>query len=162
QLLAESLLLALMGGVSGLLLAWAGVNFFLNLFATNFPGAEINVTEMSVVDWRVLAFTLGASLVTGVLCGIVPAIQLSRQDPAVILQQTGARSGIGAVQHRTRSLLVVTELALALVLLIGATLMVRTMVALRYVDTGFDPNEIVVMQTSLNSSRYMSNQAFAN
>jgi putative ABC transport system permease protein len=162
QLLVESLLLALMGGLSGLFLAWAGVNFLLNLFATNFPGLQMSITEMSVIDWRVLVFTLAASVLTGVLCGIVPAIQFSRPDPSIILQQTSARSGTGRTQHRTRSLLVVTEIALALVLLIGATLLIRTITALQSVDPGFDPNDIVTMQTSLNSSRYMSNQAFAN
>jgi putative ABC transport system permease protein len=162
QLLTESLLLALTGAALGLLFAYCGVGALTKLATANLPGLQTNVTGMSPVDWRVLGFTVAASLVTGILCGIFPALQFSTPSPGLVLQQAGARSGTGVSQHRTRSVLVISEIALALVLLIGATLLIRTIMALQSVNPGFDPKDVMLMQTSLNSSRYMSNQTFAN
>ena len=162
QLLTESLLLAFAGGISGLIIAYWGVRSLVNLVTTSIPGFSVGVTDMSIMDWRVLVFIVGISVVTGTLFGIAPALQFSRPDLSSVLQQTGGRSGMGRGQHRTRSMLVVTEIALALVLLISATLLIRTITALRAVDPGFDPTNVVIMETSLSSNRYTTNQAFEN
>ncbi|HYR84012.1 MAG TPA: ABC transporter permease [Terriglobia bacterium] len=162
QLLTESVLLAVVGGIAGLTLAYWGVRALMNLVATNIPGSAIDMTDMSIMDWRVLLFTIAVSIATGALFGIFPAVQFSRPDLASVLQQTGGRAGIGKGQHRTRSTLVIGEIALALILLISATLLIRTISALRAVDPGFDPRNVIIMETSLSSSRYTTNQALEN
>ncbi len=161
QSLSESLLLGVAGGSSGLFLAYWGVQALVNLTA-NIPELGSTLAQMSIMDWRVLAFMLGASVLTGIVFGIVPALQFSRPDLSSVLQQTGARSGMSSGQHRTRSVLVVGEIALALILLIGATLLIRTITALRAVDPGFEPGNIIIMETSLSSSRYTTNAAIDN
>jgi putative ABC transport system permease protein len=164
QLLTESVLLAVMGGVAGLALAYFGVHALVAFVTANIPAGAINVdtSGMSVNDWRVLLFMVAVSTATGILFGLVPALQFSRGDLNTILQQTGGRSGMGAGHHRSRSILVTGEIALALVLLISATLLIRTITALRSVNAGFDPTNVLIMQTSLNSTRYTTNHALEN
>jgi predicted permease len=103
-----------------------------------------------------LAFTFGISLFTGILFGLFPAMRISRIDVSSALKETSGRSGTGLRQNRARSLLVISEMALAVILLAGATLMIRTFVGLRSVQPGFDPHNIITMQTSLIGGKYDS------
>ena len=106
------------------------------------------------LDWLVLGFTMLVSVVTGVLFGLVPALHASRADLNSVPEGIGSRSGSGLRQNRVRGLLVVTEIALAMVLLVGAGLLIRTFAALRSVPPGFDPHNVLTMDTALTGSRY--------
>jgi predicted permease len=145
QLLVESLLLAIVGGGLGLLLAAFGTRTALNLLPTTLPRAE----EIGL-DLRVLLFTASISLVSGVLFGLVPAMKVSRPDLHDTLKEGGR--GLSGVRHRVQSVFVVTEIALALVLLIGAGLMIRSLVRLWSVDPGFDSRNVLTFGLSLRPS----------
>jgi len=101
-----------------------------------------------------LVFTLGVSVFTGVLFGLIPAFNASRTDLNATLKESGLRAGSGLRQNKARSILVVTEMALALVLLVGAALLIRTFGALRSVDPGFDARNVLTMQMSLTGTRF--------
>ncbi|HEX8880976.1 MAG TPA: ABC transporter permease [Candidatus Acidoferrum sp.] len=146
QFLTESLMLAIAGGILGLLLAVAGIRALVAFGPADIPRID-NVS----LDWRVTLFTVGVSLATGVAFGLAPARQASRLDPAESLKE-GGRSGDSTRGQRTRSLLVVTEFALALMLLIGAGLMLRTLLALQAIDPGFDPHNVLTMVVSTGGS----------
>ncbi|HEV2913882.1 MAG TPA: ABC transporter permease [Pyrinomonadaceae bacterium] len=148
QLLTESVLLSITGGGLGLLLAVWGVDVLVKLNQNNIPRAR----EIGI-DARVLAFTFGLSLVTGVLFGLAPALQASRTQLTDALKEGGRTSG-GSHRARFRSLLVVTEIALALVLLIGAGLMVKSFSRLSHVDPGFQPQNLLTMQVALPVTKY--------
>jgi putative ABC transport system permease protein len=105
------------------------------------------------MDWRVLAFTLAVALITGILFGLVPAFAASRTDLSTTLKESSSRSGSGFRQGKTRSLLIVTEVALALVLLIGSTLLIRTFIALRAVSPGFDAHNVLTLEMSMTGAR---------
>ncbi|HYO92252.1 MAG TPA: ADOP family duplicated permease, partial [Pyrinomonadaceae bacterium] len=156
QLLTESLLLALLGGTTGLLLAIWGTQLLLALIPAGLlPGvAEIGV------DWHVLAFVFAASIMTGLLFGMAPALQARKVDLNDALKET---SGKGSpARGRLRGALVVVEVALALVLLIGAGLLVRTFTNLLEVSPGFDPQNVLTFQIDLNGERYdTANEAAA-
>jgi len=153
QLLTESVLLSLSGGVIGLAFGAAGVRALLALNPGNIP--RIGEGGASVtLDWRVLGFTLGLALMTGIIFGLFPALHALRTDLNSNLKKSGARSGAGARQSKTRSLLVIAEMALAIVLLIGAGLLIRTFAALHRVDPGFDPHHILTMDTALTGSHF--------
>lgn len=152
QLLTESLLLAAAGGVAGLFLGLWGARALIALAPGNLPRAE-EFTDSALLDWRVLVFTAGVALFTGVLFGLIPAWQISRTDVNSTLKESGSRSGTGRHNY-ARSALVVTEVALALVLLIGAALLIRTFASLRQVDPGFNPNRVLAFETSLGGSKY--------
>jgi predicted permease len=143
QLLTESVLLSIMGGGLGLLIAIWGVDLLVKLNQHNIPRAR----EVSV-DARILIFTFGLSLLTGILFGLVPAIQASKTELTEVLKEGGRTSG-GAHRTRFRSALVVSEIALALVLLVGAGLMVKSFARLVQVDPGFQTKNILTMQVSL-------------
>ena len=138
QLLTESLMLALMGGALGLLLAFWGTELIVSLS----PEGITRITETQL-DVRVLAFTVVITLLTGVLFGLVPALGVSRVALAESLKE-GGRSG-AARSGGARNLLVIAEVALALVLLVGAGLLVRTLVRLQNVPLGFDPRNVLTM-----------------
>ena len=153
QLLTESMLLSLTGGILGLILGYVGVRSLLAINPGNIP--RIGETGAGVgIDWRVLAFTLIISLATGILFGLFPAIGASRPDLHSTLKESGNRTGTGFRQSKARSLLVISEVSLALVLLIGAALLIRTYVALRAVDPGFNPHNVLTMYMSLTGERY--------
>jgi predicted permease len=157
QLLTESALLATLSGVLGLVLGGWGVRVLLALSPGNLPrinDADHAASIVSVLDWRVLAFTFGVSLLTGLLFGLFPAVHVSRMDVNSALKETSGRSGTGLRQNRARSLLVISEMALAVILLTGAALMIRTFVGLRSVQPGFDPHNLITMQTSLTGGKY--------
>ena len=152
QLLTESVLLSLAGGVLGLGLGYAGVRALL---AIN-PGDVPRIGERGsavVLDWRVLLFTLAVSVLTGILFGLIPAFNVSRADLNLTLKESGQRSG-GLRQNKARSILVISEVALALVLLMGATLLIRTFIALRGVNPGFDTHNVLTMEMSLTGRRF--------
>jgi putative ABC transport system permease protein len=153
QLLTESILLSVTGGILGFVLGYAGVRWLLSINPGNIP--RIGETGAGVgVDWHVLAFTLTVSLITGILFGLFPAIGASRPDLHSTLKESGNRTGTGFRQSKARSLLVISEVSLALVLLIGASLLIRTYVALRTVDPGFKTHNVLTMYMSLTGERY--------
>jgi putative ABC transport system permease protein len=151
QLLTESLLVGAMGGTLGLLLARWGLAGLVTLLSHNF---SIPRAEIIGVDRWVLAFTLGISLVTGLVSGLAPALGASKMDLNESLKE-GSRGLGGSVRHnRFRSALVVTEVALALVLLSGAGLMVKSFMLLTQVDSGVHPQKVLTVDFSLQSSKY--------
>ena len=106
------------------------------------------------MDWRVLAFTLAVSILTGLLFGLIPAFGASQADLNVTLRESGSRSGTGLRQNKARAVLVVAETALALILLVGAALLIRTFAALRGVDPGFSTHNVLTMNMSLTGPRF--------
>ncbi len=149
QLLTEALLLAGAGGALGLLLAYGTLTSAATLLAGQVPRAE----ELSI-DGRVLLFAVAVSMVTGMLAGTLPAVRAGRSDLNDALKE-GGRSG-GAIGVGTRRLLIVCEVALSLVLLMGAGVMIQSLLALRYGDTGFDSNNVLTMNVRLVDARYPS------
>jgi predicted permease len=161
QLLTESVLLSLTGGAVGLALGVAGVRGLLALNPGNIPRLGEGGASVSL-DWRVLGFTLGLALLTGIIFGLFPAFHALRTDVNSNLKESGARSGAGVRQSKTRSLLVIAEMALAIVLLIGAGLLIRTFAALHRVNPGFDPHHVLTMYTSLTGSHFDKTAAIAD
>jgi predicted permease len=153
QLLTESLLLSLAGGLLGLGLGYLGVRALLSINPGDIPRIGEQGAAVTL-DWRVLAFTLVASVLTGILFGLVPAFNASRSDLSITLRESGARTGSGLRHNKARSILVITEMALALVLLVGAALLIRTFGALRGVNPGFDARNVLTMQMSLAGARF--------
>lgn len=153
QLLTESVLLSLIAGLLGLALGYFGVHGLLSLNPGNIPRVGEQGSEVTL-DWRVLAFTLGVSVATGVLFGLIPALNASRTDLNITLKESGLRSGGGVRQNKARSILVVTEMVLAVVLLVGAALLIRTFGVLRSVDPGFDGHNVLTMEMSLTAARF--------
>lgn len=153
QLLTESVLLSVTGGILGLLLGYFGVRALLALSPGDIPRIGEHGAAVGI-DWRVLAFTLGISLLTGILFGLFPAIAASRPDLNSTLKESSNRSGTGFRQSKARSLLVISEVSLALVLMIGATLLIRTFLAVRSVHPGFRSDHVLTMEMSLTGDRY--------
>ncbi|RPJ60639.1 MAG: ABC transporter permease [Acidobacteria bacterium] len=150
QLLTESAMLGLAGGLAGILLAYAGVRSLLTII----PGRYPLLSEASI-DGRVLAFTLLVSLATGIIFGLAPALASSRSRALHdALKEGGRGSGESISRARLRSTLVVSEVALALVLLIGAGLMIRSFVELTKINPGFNPKGVLTANVNLPRSRY--------
>jgi len=148
QLLTESLLLALAGGSMGLLLGPWGVRALV-VFA---PGGLPRIQEMARVpalDARVVAFSVTLSLLTAVLFGLLPAFQLSRVDLVSSFKEAGGRTGTGLKQGQTRNVLVAAEMAIAVVLLCGAILLMRSFLAMHSVAPGFDPRNLLTLKVAL-------------
>jgi predicted permease len=143
QLLTESLVLAVLGGILGLVLSYWGVQTILALSADTLPRVE-DVR----VDGRVIAFGLFLAGATGVLFGLVPALRMAHTDPQHDLR--GGRGTVGSDGRRLRGMLVVAEVALAVLLVIGAGLMARSFLALRSVDAGFNPDRVLTVAMQLN------------
>jgi predicted permease len=147
QLLAEALSLSIVGGVAGALLAWWGTSALLRL-------APPEVAQGGAAfDARVAAFTLGISVVSALAFGILPALQFSRGDLAPALAEGATRTTASRRSGRVRDLLVVGEIAVALVLLVGASLLVRSFVALSRVDTGIDTHNLLTFDVHLTGPR---------
>jgi putative ABC transport system permease protein len=153
QLLTESVLLSVVGGALGLILGVLGMRALLAVNTAGLPRIGRDGALVGL-DWRVLAFTLIVSIGTGVLFGLIPALQSSRADLSVTLKESSGRSGTGFRQNKARSILVVIEVALALVLLVGSALLIRTSLALATVDPGFDPSNVLTMRMSLTSPQF--------
>ncbi|HEX5706320.1 MAG TPA: ABC transporter permease, partial [Pyrinomonadaceae bacterium] len=149
QLLTESLLLSLAGGAVGLLLAWWGVDVLSAAVPADIP----RVKEIAL-DRNVLFFTLGVSVLTGLVFGIAPALQASRPDFSEALKEGGRGSAEGFRSNRLRGLLVVTEVALSLVLLVGAGLLIRSFRSLQAVSPGFDARDALTAGVALSTTKY--------
>jgi putative ABC transport system permease protein len=149
QLLTESILLSGVGAILGLLLAVFGKNLLLAAIPGDMP-----FWMKFDLDLRVLGFTLGISLLTGLVFGFAPALHASKTNLDQALKEGGRSGGPGAKHNRLRSLLVVAEVALSLVLLVGAGLMVRSFMKLIHVDTGFNSENILTMDVPLAGARY--------
>jgi putative ABC transport system permease protein len=148
QMLTESVLLALMGGVLGVLLAFWGIQLLIAFGPDNIP----RLNEISI-DPRVLGFTFGISLLTGLLFGLIPAVQASRPDLNDALKES-SRGSTGGRGRTFRNVFVVAEVSLALVLLIGAGLMIRSFMRLQSVETGFNPENVLTMRLQLPKKKY--------
>ncbi len=149
QLLVESLLLATAGGVCGLLLASLSFAFLQRLI----PDGLAISTKLNL-DVKVLGFTLLLALLTAVVFGLVPAFQASKIDLNGALKQGGGRTGLNVGGNRLRSFMVVTEVALALVLLVGAGLLIQTFLKLRDQYSGLRPEKVLTLRTVLPLSKY--------
>ena len=153
QLLTESVLLAFLGGLLGLGLSWAATRYFTTLADNTLPrGIPI------AMDARVLLFMVAISVLTGILFGIFPALHLSKTNVNQTLRDEGRSSTGGHAGMRLRGLLVVLQVALSLVLLIGAGLLVRSFSRLLRVDPGFDPDNVLTMNVSLPTVKYADAQ----
>ena len=153
QLLTESVLLSMTGGIVGLVLGFAGVRALLAISPAGLPRIGEDGSAIGV-DWRVLGFTLGVSLFTGIVFGLFPALSASRIDLNSSLKESSNRSGTGFRQGKARSVLVILEVSMALVLLVGAALLIRTFVALHAVNPGFDSHNVLTMEMSLTGDRF--------
>ena len=153
QLLTESVMLAVTGGVLGLLLGFIGVRALLAISPAGLPRIGEDGSAIGV-DWRVLGFTLAVSVLTGILFGLFPAFSASRADLNSSLKEGSNRSGTGFRQGKARAVLVMSEVALALVLLVGSALLIRTFLALHGVNPGFDARNVLTMEMSLTGDRY--------
>ena len=151
QILAETVLLSLAGGAVGLLLAALGTSAMAKTLADRLPRS----TEINLDGW-VLGFTLLLSLFAGILAGLLPAWRFTRTDVNEALKQGQSRGSSDSGGQRTRSLLVVCEVALSLVLLIGAGLMVRTLFELSGIRPGFDPNGVLTLSLSIPGNKFSS------
>ena len=148
QLLTESALLSVIGGGVGLLLGLWGVEFLVAVNQDKIPRAH----EIGL-DLTVVLFTLGVSLLTGIVFGLAPAFQTSKIELHDTLKE-GGRSGVGVMRRGVRGALVVAEVSLAVVLLVGAGLLIRSFYRLQTVSPGFDPQNLLVLQVSLPGSKY--------
>src|SRR6185437_7735125 len=149
QLITESVMLALFGGALGSLLAIWGVQGLVALSGDNIP-----VTAGEVrIDLTVLLFTLLTSVVTGVLFGLAPALQTMRLNLGETLKE-GGRTGESGARNRTRSLLVIFETAVAVILLVGAGLLIKSLVRLQRTNPGFDSHNVVTMRIDLPRNKY--------
>jgi predicted permease len=153
QMVIEAMTLSLAGGVAGLVVARAGLLLVAQLTPLGFSSSPL-----SILDGRLVAFTLAVSILTGLLFSIVPAIQAARGSLHDALQH-GGRSSVGGRARLTRDALVVAQVAAALVLLVGAGLMLRTLANLRAIDVGFRPNRLLTLRTSLPRARYADSTA---
>jgi putative ABC transport system permease protein len=153
QLLTESLLMAALGGATGLLLAGWGIDSLRALSGDKLPRAD-----QIAIDGRVLAFTLVISLLTGLLFGLVPAFHASRLSLQESLKAGGATTAAFFQRSRLRNFLAVSEVASALILLVGAGLMIRSFLYLQRVDPGFDPRHALTMRVAVPASKYPTGQ----
>ncbi len=156
QLLTESMFLALAGGAIGVALSAWSIRIISSLPPDTLP--RINPLR---IDTRVLLFSLGASLLTGILFGLLPALQMSRTDVQGVLREEGRAVAGSRLRQLTRSLLVVSQIAISMMLLIGAGLLMRSFVRLEQVPLGFNPDRLLLMNIALAPSRYSGAQVGA-
>ena len=153
QLLTESVLLAALGSVVGLALAWAGARLLTHMS----PTILLRASEIGL-DLRALAFTAAVGVLTGILFGLAPAIHMARTDLNSALREGGRGNSMGFRRNSLRSVLVVGEVALALVLLSGAGLLMRSFYHLQSIDMGFDPRDVLTFRTNLPGARYKTDE----
>ncbi|MEP7343457.1 MAG: ABC transporter permease [Acidobacteriota bacterium] len=149
QLLTESLVLSLAGGVMGLLLAWWGTEVLIRLIPENVP----RLSEISIDRW-VFGFTLLVSAVTGIVFGLVPALQASKIELTEAMKEGGRAAGPGGARARLRNSLVVAEIAIAMVLLISAGLLLKSFRKLQQVEVGFNTNHVLTAVVEIPDARY--------
>jgi len=153
QLLTESVLLSLIGGAIGLLLAMWWSDLLIALGKDDIPRA-VHVG----MDWRVLGFTLGVSLLTGLIFGLAPAFHSAKSELVETLKEGGRGTSEGARRNRVRSVLVVSELAIAVVLLVGAGLLIQSLWRLRNVNSGLQPQNVLTFNVGLPEVKYNSDR----
>ena len=151
QLLTENILLALTGGIFGAALSFWSARMMSTLPANALP--RINPVQ---IDGAVLGFTLAVSFLTGILFGLMPALQLSKPDVQAVLRDESRGASGSRRRNLLRSLLVVSQIALSLILLVGAGLLMRSFISLQNVNVGFNPHNLLVMNIALPPSRYSS------
>ena len=156
QLLTESLLLSLAGGAAGLLLSVWGVEAIIKLSPATVP----RLAETSI-DARVFLFALGVSLLTGLVFGLAPALSASKTDLAASLKEGGRGGSAGVRRNRLRSALVVVEVALSLMLLVGAGLLVKSFRQLVTTDPGYTPERVLAVTVALNTQRFADDDSRA-
>ena len=152
QLLTESVLLSLAGGVVGLLLAYWGTTALVSMLPPNQISA-LPFLQTLKIDVRMLAFSFGLSVLTGIIFGLAPALQSSRLELSGVLKE-GGRNTSGGVSQRLRSGLVMTEIALAVVLLVGAGMLLKSLVRVLKTDPGFNPENVLTMTLVLPAAKY--------
>jgi putative ABC transport system permease protein len=158
QLLTESVMLSFAGGALGLFLGIVGIRALLSINTAGLPRIGEEGVRVGI-DLRVVSFAVLVSVATGVLFGLIPALQASRADLSSTLKESAGRSGTGFRQNKARAILVVSEVALALILLVGSALLIRTSVALRAVDPGFDAAHVLTLKMSLQNPRFFQADA---
>ncbi len=161
QLLTESLLLSLAGGALGLLLGFAGIRALLAVNTAGLPRLGENGIAVAM-DWRVMAFAVLVSLGTGILFGLFPALEGSRSDLNSLLKVSSGRAGTGLKQTKARAALVVGEVGLAVILLVGSALLIRTFVALYSVNLGFDVKNVITMRMKMTGPEYRESARMAD
>ncbi len=164
QLLTESMVLAAASGLFGLVLGAIGIRALLAAYPGNNPLILANratslprigqAASAVTVDWRVLLFTVGVSLLTGILFGLLPAVQACRTDVGTALKQADGTMGSGSRGNSVRGLLVVSEMAIALMLLVGSGLLIRTSLALLAVNRGFDVHNVLTLRMSVTGTPF--------
>jgi putative ABC transport system permease protein len=153
QLLTESMLLSLFGGLAGLVLAWWGTEALIRL-----SPPELADLQAVKISGPVLLFTFGVAMLTGIIFGLVPAFEAARVDLNETLKEGGKHPGAAMRSHRLRNIFVVAEVALALVLLVGAGLLILSFAHLQSVDPGFNASNLLTMRVSLPGRKYDNNQ----
>lgn len=160
QLLTESLAISLLGGLLGLILGFVGVRLLLAVSPGGIPRIGADGSAVSL-DLTVLLFTFGVSVLTGILFGLFPAVSTSRINLANALKESSSQAGVGLRTGKVRSVLVIGEVALALVLVVGAGLLIRTFMKLQAVDPGFDTHNVLTMAMSLSGERFQKTAGVA-
>jgi putative ABC transport system permease protein len=160
QLLTESVLLSLAGGALGLLLGFVGIRAMLTVNTAGLP--RLGKDGIAVgLDWRMLLFAASVSILTGIVFGLFPALQASRADLNHVLKESSGRSGTGLRQNKARAILVVSEMSLAVILLAGSGLLIRTFLALYAVDRGFDTSNVITMKVAITGAPFQKTAAAA-
>jgi putative ABC transport system permease protein len=159
QLVTESVVLSLAGGVLGLVVGMVAIRVLLAVYPRSNPfslGGTATIPRIDAIglDWRVLTFTFVVSIATGVAFGLLPALQAARTDLYISLKRSGAGAISGFRRNTSRAALVVMEIALALMLLVGAALLIRTSLALRAVRPGFDSHNLLTLRMSVAGTRF--------
>jgi len=160
QLLTESVLLSIAGGALGLLLGYGGIRALLAVNTADLPFVGQNGSAVQI-DWRVMSFAIAVSLATGIGFGLFPALQSSRVDLNSILKDSHAGFGTSLRQSKARGVLVVSEISLAVILLVGSALLIRSFVSLYEVDRGFETKNVVTMRMSMTGPKYSTSQGAA-
>jgi len=158
QLLTESLMLSFAGGALGLLAGYLGIRALLTVNTANLPRLGEAGSQLAM-DPNIVLFTVALSIVTGILFGAIPALVASRADLNAVIKDSSSRSGSGFRQNKTRSTLVLVEVSLAVVLLVGASLLIRTSLSLNAVDPGYTTDNVLVLRTSLTGPRFQTTAA---
>lgn len=158
QLLTESAIISGVSGALGLTLGFLGIRGLLAFDTAGLPRLGTD-GALVAMDWRVIAFTVSISIATVVMSGLLPALAVSRRDPNEVIRHSRSLSNTG--KDKARSAVVVVEISLAIVLLIGAALLIRTMLALDAIEPGFNVDEVVTLRTSLPEERFHTSAGIA-
>jgi predicted permease len=160
QLLTESLILSVVGGVAGVMLAWWTLNLFLSVVFVRYGGAEMERIALDLTpDWRVLAYSFGLALLSGIAFGLVPALRATRPDLIGVIKAEGATATGGAARSRLSSALVVAQVSICFVLLIPAGLLLRSVQLNLATDPGYEAKNLLSVGYSLELSGYDEERA---